>query len=66
MSRALLCALLLLAAVAARADPPAADLIVLDPNFFTVPEEDIATIQVPQTVVGCKIVYEAGGKPFKP
>lgn len=43
-----------------------ADLIVLDRNFFTVPEEDIANIQVLQTVVGGKVVYEAEGQPFKP
>ena len=36
-----------------------ADLIVLDRNFFSVPEEDIANIKVLQTVVGGKVVYEA-------
>jgi predicted amidohydrolase YtcJ len=43
-----------------------ADLVVLDRNFFTIPEEDIANIQVLQTVVGGKVVYEAEGKPFRP
>ncbi|HEX7986941.1 MAG TPA: amidohydrolase family protein, partial [Duganella sp.] len=38
-----------------------ADMIVLDRNFFTIPEEDIANIKVLQTVVGGKIVYRAGG-----
>ena len=36
-----------------------ADLIVLDRNFFTIPDEDIANIKVLQTVVGGKIVYQA-------
>ena len=36
-----------------------ADLIVLDRNFFTIPEEDIANIKVLQTVVGGNIVYQA-------
>ncbi|NRR33381.1 amidohydrolase [Oxalobacteraceae bacterium] len=36
-----------------------ADLIVLDRNFFQIPEEDIANIKVLQTVVGGKTVYEA-------
>jgi predicted amidohydrolase YtcJ len=36
-----------------------ADFIVLDRNFFTIPEEDIANIQVLQTVVGGKQVYQA-------
>ncbi|MEO5932351.1 MAG: amidohydrolase [Duganella sp.] len=38
-----------------------ADMIVLDRNFFTIPEEDIANIKVLQTVVGGKIVYQAKG-----
>ena len=38
-----------------------ADMIVLDRNFFTIPEEDIANIKVLQTVVGGKIVYRAKG-----
>jgi predicted amidohydrolase YtcJ len=37
-----------------------ADMIVLDRNFFTIPAEDIANIKVLQTVVGGKIVYQAG------
>lgn len=37
-----------------------ADLIVLDRNFFQIPEEDIANIKVLETVVGGKTVYEAG------
>ena len=36
-----------------------ADFIVLDRNFFTVAEEDIAGIKVLQTVVGGKLVYQA-------
>ncbi|MYM33722.1 amidohydrolase family protein [Duganella sp. FT94W] len=36
-----------------------ADMIVLDRNFFTIPEEDIANIKVLETVVGGKIVYRA-------
>jgi hypothetical protein len=36
-----------------------ADFIVLDRNFFSVPEEDIANIKVLQTVVGGKLVYRA-------
>jgi predicted amidohydrolase YtcJ len=36
-----------------------ADFIVLDRNFFTIPEEDIANIKVLQTVVGGKLVYQA-------
>lgn len=38
-----------------------ADLIVLDRNFFTVADEDIANIKVLQTVVGGKVVYQAKG-----
>jgi predicted amidohydrolase YtcJ len=38
-----------------------ADMIVLDRNFFTIPEEDIANIKVLQTIVGGKIVYRAKG-----
>lgn len=38
-----------------------ADMIVLDRNFFTIPDEDIANIKVLQTVVGGKIVYQAKG-----
>ncbi|KQQ97225.1 amidohydrolase [Massilia sp. Leaf139] len=37
-----------------------ADLIVLDRNVITVPEDEIANIKVVQTVVGGKVVYEAG------
>jgi predicted amidohydrolase YtcJ len=36
-----------------------ADLIVLDRNFFTIPDEDIANIRVLQTVVGGRVVYQA-------
>ena len=36
-----------------------ADLVVLDRNFFTIPDEDIANIKVLQTVVGGKVVYQA-------
>jgi hypothetical protein len=38
-----------------------ADMIVLDRNFFTIPDEDIANIKVLQTIVGGKIVYQAKG-----
>jgi predicted amidohydrolase YtcJ len=38
-----------------------ADLIVLDRNFFSIPDEDIANIRVLQTVVGGKVVYQAEG-----
>jgi hypothetical protein len=37
-----------------------ADFIVLDRNFFTIPAEDIANIKVLRTVVGGKVVYDAG------
>jgi len=37
-----------------------ADFIVLDRNFFDIPAEDIANIRVLQTVVGGRVVYEAG------
>ncbi|WLI91404.1 amidohydrolase [Massilia sp. R2A-15] len=40
-----------------------ADLIVLDRNFFTIPDEDIANIKVLQTVVGGKVVFEAKDMP---
>lgn len=36
-----------------------ADLIVLDRDFFSVPDEEIANIKVLQTVVGGRVVYEA-------
>jgi predicted amidohydrolase YtcJ len=36
-----------------------ADLVVLDRNFFTIADEDIANIKVLQTVVGGKVVYQA-------
>jgi len=38
-----------------------ADLIVLDRNFFKIPAEEIANIQVLQTVVGGKVVYQGKG-----
>lgn len=34
-----------------------ADFIVLDRNFFTIPEDEITSIKVLQTVVGGKLVY---------
>ncbi|HEV7614499.1 MAG TPA: amidohydrolase [Steroidobacteraceae bacterium] len=37
-----------------------ADLIVLDRNFFDVPAGQIADIKVLQTVVGGRVVYQAG------
>lgn len=36
-----------------------ADFVVIDRNFLTIPAEDIANIQVLQTVVGGKVVYQA-------
>ena len=38
-----------------------ADFVVLDRNFFTISDEDIANIQVLHTVVGGKVVYHAKG-----
>nr|WP_308605912.1 amidohydrolase [Massilia sp. DJPM01] len=38
-----------------------ADLIVLDRNFFQIPDEEIADIKVLQTVVGGKIVHQSPG-----
>lgn len=38
-----------------------ADFIILDRNFFTIPVEDIANINVLQTVVGGRVVYQAPG-----
>jgi predicted amidohydrolase YtcJ len=35
-----------------------ADLIVLDRNFFTIADQDIAKVKVLQTVVGGKVVFE--------
>jgi predicted amidohydrolase YtcJ len=37
-----------------------ADLIVLDRNVLAIPEEEIARVKVLQTVVGGRVVYEAG------
>jgi hypothetical protein len=37
-----------------------ADLIVLDRNVFTLRDEDIARVRVVQTVVGGRVVYQAG------
>jgi predicted amidohydrolase YtcJ len=36
-----------------------ADLIILDRNFFKIPAEDIANVQVLLTVVGGKVVYQS-------
>ena len=36
-----------------------ADLIVIDRNFFDIPADEIAAIQVLQTVVGGRVVYES-------
>ena len=38
-----------------------ADLIVLDRNFFQIPDEEIADIKVLQTVVGGKVVAPKPG-----
>ncbi len=38
-----------------------ADFVVLDRNFFTIADEDIANVKVLQTVVGGKVVYQAKG-----
>jgi predicted amidohydrolase YtcJ len=37
-----------------------ADLIVLDRDVLAIPEEEIARVKVQQTVVGGRVVYEAG------
>jgi predicted amidohydrolase YtcJ len=39
-----------------------ADLIVLDRNFFKIPAEDIANIQVLMTIVGGKVVYQSAAE----
>jgi predicted amidohydrolase YtcJ len=39
-----------------------ADLVVLDRDYLTVPAEQIKDIKPVMTVVGGKVVYEAGGK----
>ena len=36
-----------------------ADLIVLDRNFLDIPAEQIAEIEVLQTVVGGRVVYQS-------
>lgn len=36
-----------------------ADLVVLDRNFFAIPQDDIGNIKVLQTVVGGKVLYQA-------
>ncbi|PRC91159.1 amidohydrolase [Solimicrobium silvestre] len=38
-----------------------ADLIILDRNFFSIDEEQIANIKVQATIVGGKVVYQADG-----
>ncbi|MES2260412.1 MAG: amidohydrolase [Pseudomonadota bacterium] len=38
-----------------------ADMIVLDRNFFEIPAEEIGAIRVLETMVGGKVVYQAGG-----
>ncbi|MDQ1814160.1 amidohydrolase [Massilia sp. CCM 9210] len=40
-----------------------ADLIVLDRNFFQIPDEEIADIKVLQTLVGGKVVHQSPGFP---
>lgn len=40
-----------------------ADMIVLDRNFFQIPDEEIADIKVLQTVVGGKLVYQSPAFP---
>ena len=36
-----------------------ADLVVLDQDYMSVPEDDISTIQVLMTVIGGKVIYDA-------
>ena len=36
-----------------------ADLVVLDKDYMAVPEDDISKIQVLQTLIGGKVVYDA-------
>ena len=43
-----------------------ADLLVLDRNVLTIPDEDIARVQVLQTVIGGKVVYESRALRRKP
>lgn len=43
-----------------------ADLIVLDRNVLTIPDEDIARVRVLQTVVGGEVVYESRALRRKP
>jgi hypothetical protein len=37
-----------------------ADLAVLDRDYFTVPDEEIKEIRVEMTVLGGRLIYEAG------
>ena len=39
-----------------------ADMIVLDRDILTVPDEEILTLQVDSTYVGGKLVYERKGR----
>ena len=39
-----------------------ADLIVLDRDYFTVPEDEIRHIRPTMTMVGGRVVYEAMGR----
>jgi hypothetical protein len=44
-----------------------ADLVVIDKNYMTIPEDDIHKIQVEMTLVGGKIVFDASqGRPPLP
>ncbi len=36
-----------------------ADLVVLDKDYMTVPEDDISNLQILTTVIGGKVVYDA-------
>ena len=40
-----------------------ADLVVIDKDYMSIPEEEISGINVLMTIVDGKVVYEAGGEP---
>ncbi len=39
-----------------------ADIVILDKDLFTIPEEEIMKTKVDYTIVGGKIVYSSGNK----